>query len=189
MAAQQSPLCLPAFCPLLSLVIAALGLTAHAARPRPQPLRHSARAAARPTLEATLARLPLTFEANQGQTSPQVNFLARSPGYTLFLTAGEAVLSLPQRTHRAGNSGGVEEWKSGRTPDRLHSSTLPLLRSTAPSASSASSAVSASGPETLRLGLVGSNRQAKVSGVGELPGRSHYYVGRDPRAWRTNVAH
>jgi hypothetical protein len=38
--------------------------------------------------------LPLFFEPNQGQTAPQVKFLARGPGYSLFLTADEAVLRL-----------------------------------------------------------------------------------------------
>jgi hypothetical protein len=37
-------------------------------------------------------RLPLAFEANQGQTGPRVKFLARGPGYTLFLAPTEAVL-------------------------------------------------------------------------------------------------
>src|SRR5438477_1213201 len=39
-------------------------------------------------------QIPLSFEANQGQTDPQVNFLARGSGYGLFLTPTEAVLSL-----------------------------------------------------------------------------------------------
>ena len=38
--------------------------------------------------------LPLSFEANQGQTDPRVKFLARGGGYTLFLTNSEAVLAL-----------------------------------------------------------------------------------------------
>src|SRR5260370_5570998 len=46
-----------------------------------------------PTLQ-NFARTPLTFEANQGQTDAQVQYLARGPGYTLFLTAAEAVLAL-----------------------------------------------------------------------------------------------
>jgi len=40
------------------------------------------------------ANLPLSFEANQGQTDARVRFLARGQGYTLFLTAEEAVLAL-----------------------------------------------------------------------------------------------
>ena len=38
--------------------------------------------------------LPMFFEPNQGQTDPQVKFLARGAGYGLFLTADEAVLEL-----------------------------------------------------------------------------------------------
>jgi hypothetical protein len=38
--------------------------------------------------------LPMFFEPNQGQTAPQVKFLARGSGYGLFLTSDEAVLQL-----------------------------------------------------------------------------------------------
>ena len=41
-------------------------------------------------------QLPLTFEANQGQTDAQVRFLARGPGYALFLNDTEADLHLHQ---------------------------------------------------------------------------------------------
>jgi hypothetical protein len=37
---------------------------------------------------------PLSFEANRGQTHPEVQFLARGRGYTIFLTSSGAVLSL-----------------------------------------------------------------------------------------------
>lgn len=40
------------------------------------------------------ATLPLTFESNLGQTDPSVDFLARGLGYTLFVSADRAVLSL-----------------------------------------------------------------------------------------------
>jgi hypothetical protein len=52
---------------------------------------------------ASYARLPLSFELNQGQTDPQVKFLARGAGYTLFLASDEAVLTLqPSATAAAG---------------------------------------------------------------------------------------
>ena len=41
-------------------------------------------------------QLPLTFEVNQGQTDDRVDFLARGPGYNIFLTATEAVFALPR---------------------------------------------------------------------------------------------
>ncbi len=50
--------------------------------------------AARKALPSTFLSLPLFFEPNQGQTAPQVKFLARGAGYGLFLTADEAVLRL-----------------------------------------------------------------------------------------------
>ncbi len=43
---------------------------------------------------AIYSKLPLSFEANQGQTSSQVKFLSRGNGYTAFLTAGGITLSL-----------------------------------------------------------------------------------------------
>jgi hypothetical protein len=39
-------------------------------------------------------QLPLSFEANQGQTSASVDFLSRGDGYALFLQPTQAVLSL-----------------------------------------------------------------------------------------------
>src|ERR1700719_53496 len=38
-------------------------------------------------------KLPLSFEPNQGQTDARVKFLARASGYTLFVTAEEAVFA------------------------------------------------------------------------------------------------
>ena len=39
-------------------------------------------------------KLPLSFEANHGQTDARVKFLSRTSGYSLFLTGNEAVLTL-----------------------------------------------------------------------------------------------
>src|SRR5256884_3108009 len=39
-------------------------------------------------------KLPLHFEANRGQTDKAVRFVSRGPGYSVYLTAGEAVLVL-----------------------------------------------------------------------------------------------
>jgi uncharacterized repeat protein (TIGR01451 family) len=50
--------------------------------------------AQRAAIDAAYGRLPLHFEANQGQVDPAVQFLARGSGYTLFLTPEEAVLRL-----------------------------------------------------------------------------------------------
>ena len=46
---------------------------------------------------ARYARLALGFEPNRGQADRQVKFLARGPGYTLFLTRDGAALSVKSR--------------------------------------------------------------------------------------------
>src|SRR5207249_1140168 len=42
-------------------------------------------------------------------------------------------------------------------------------------------------PAVLRMQVVGANPAAQVSGLEELPGKSNYFIGNDPKKWRTNV--
>ena len=49
---------------------------------------------ANPRIVESYGKLPLSFEANEGQTDSQVKFISRGTGYSLFLTSTEAVLSL-----------------------------------------------------------------------------------------------
>ena len=53
-------------------------------------------------LKAGLLSLPLSFEANHGQTEPAVKFLSRGDGYVLFLTPDSAVFKLRQ-SHEASS--------------------------------------------------------------------------------------
>src|SRR5690349_19124356 len=48
-----------------------------------------------------VGQTPLSFEPNQGQTDPNVKFLARGAGYALFLTDHEAVLKLQHFSRKA----------------------------------------------------------------------------------------
>src|SRR5437879_12199418 len=57
--------------------------------------------ATKPQVLAAYGKLPLSFEANQGQADPQVKFLSRGSGYTLFLTSTEAVLTLTKAAANA----------------------------------------------------------------------------------------
>src|SRR5438874_1751020 len=81
-----------------------------------QPVRRSRRQSARPlALElledrcllaaglSSYGQVPLAFEANQGQTDAQVDYVARGSGYALFLTPGGATLSLQQVASDAGS--------------------------------------------------------------------------------------
>src|SRR6266478_1725867 len=73
----------------------------------PQPLAAS-------VASAQIFGLPMQFEKNAGQTDSQVEFLARGPGYTLFLTPTQAVFSL-----RAVKRSTAEKKRPGRHERRL----------------------------------------------------------------------
>jgi hypothetical protein len=122
--------------------------------PQPDP-------AARGKIVQSYGKLPLTFEANQGQTDARVKFLSRGSGYTLFLTGDEAVFSLR----------GSEARPSASTVgDRLNTKAV----------------VTKTGA-VLQMKLRNANRAAKVTSTDQLPGRSNYFIGNDPKKWRSNV--
>ena len=118
-----------------------------------------------PAIEAAYGKLPLSFEVNQGQSDPDVKFLSRGRGYTLFLTATEAVLSLssPQSEQRAQRT----------TPQSAVHNAQSEIRN----------------PQSvvLRMKLASANPSPQVSGLKELPGKSNYFLGNDPAKWSTNV--
>ncbi len=127
--------------------------------------------ATRARINASYAALPLAFEANEGQTDPQVKYLARGNGYTLFLTPADAVfafhsISAPQN-ERAG---------AGHA-SRVHETSRPWSRR----AEKNSTAV-------VRMKILGGNVQAKVAASGPLPGKINYFIGNDPKKWHTAVA-
>src|SRR5207244_13040744 len=57
-----------------------------------RPSTQDADPATRVRVGQAYGKLPLTFEANRGQTDASVQFLSRRSGYTLVLTSTEAVL-------------------------------------------------------------------------------------------------
>ncbi len=118
-----------------------------------------------PALKADVSsaygKLPISFEANVGQTDARVKFSARGKGYRVFLTGDEAVISLRSTapTSRLKRNGAAS---SGETAESLKVAAVHLK-------------------------LVGANTQAEVAGAEKLPGVSNYYIGNDPEQWRTNV--
>src|SRR5215213_6579912 len=80
----------------LGLVLVALAFAGATWSRSQQTVHHAAQpdAATKARLTEAYGQLPLSFEANVGQTDPQVDFISRGSGYTLFLTPGEAVLAL-----------------------------------------------------------------------------------------------
>jgi Beta-propeller repeat len=90
-------------------------------------------------VEAAYGKLPLSFEANRGQTDGQVKFLSRGHGYGLYLTETETVLKLRDES------------------------------------------------SALRMKLLGANPRPQVAGVDQLPGKTNYFIGNDPKKWRKDI--
>jgi hypothetical protein len=155
-----------------------------------------------PKLVASYGKLPLSFEVNQGQVDPQVKFLSRGQGYTLFLTGDEAVLAL-------GKPSGVRK-KLSAFSSQLSANRIPGSQSWNPiegggkllALPGRSQRTTDHGPRTtpliqnpkskienefVRLRLVGANPNAEVVGSDDLPGKANYFIGNDPKKWRTNV--
>ncbi|MCZ6491454.1 MAG: SBBP repeat-containing protein [Acidobacteria bacterium] len=118
-------------------------------------------------IPTAFGKLPLSFEIyfeqNLGQTDSRVRFLSRGRGYTLFLNSTEAVLAL--------NRGG------DRSPDLSVREHRPQAGMPAPPSA------------VLRMKLIGANENPDVNGLEELPGKSNYFIGNDPKRWRSNVPH
>ena len=84
--------CVAAVLLAIIAVMTYAGLRMHRGRGPVKPVaavsRNSPAVAAKKTgrVRASLEALPLAFEANQGQTDPQVKYMARGNGYTVYLT-------------------------------------------------------------------------------------------------------
>src|SRR5580658_10436750 len=114
-------------------------------------------------IAAGAIKMPLFFEANEGQTDPNVRFLTRSGGYTMFLTPTETVLV-------EGKNGIVSGDKFGKTPTAFQADARNAKQS------------------VLRMELLGANAAPEFQGLQELPGKVNYLIGKDQAAWHTNVA-
>ncbi|MFO0984366.1 MAG: hypothetical protein U1E76_22015 [Planctomycetota bacterium] len=107
-----------------------------------------------------LDNLPISFIENRGQVDERVRFYARRSGWTAFFTDDAFVL---ERTRR-----------EGKTAVR----SKPEEPSTPPEAIAGASVF---------LTFEGASRNVVVDGIDPVPGRYHYFLGKDTSRWRTNV--
>ena len=111
-------------------------------------------------------KLPLNFEVNRGQTDSRVKFISRSQGNSLFLTDTEMILTLSRHfssvTRRTDL---VSSTKMTETIENKWDTT----------------------PAVLRVKLLTANPEPQVEGQEELPGKSNYFIGKDPVKWRINI--
>ena len=151
------------FSQILSL-IAASASVCYGVSPAAPPPKDSKLEKAR--IERNYGNLPLSFEANRGQSAPEVKFLSRGSGYSLFLTDTAAILSLA---------------KSGST--RTPSPTAP--HASAPKTQPTREADRKI--DFIRMELSGASRDAYAAGTDQLSGTANYFLGNDPAQWRTGA--
>ncbi len=120
--------------------------------------------AAKARLVGSYGKLPLSFELNQGQTSKEVKFLTRGPGYTLFLTGQDALLSLSSPKVEVRGGSGRQGHSPAATAEKREITT-----------------------NVLRMTLLNASQAAEPTGVDELPGKVNYFIGSDPKKWRSNI--
>ena len=112
--------------------------------------------ATRATVEQMMLALPLRFEENAGSFDPSVKYLARAPGYTLYLTLGESILTLPQKAKKRP--------APGRGKERFSPPTKASV---------------------LRVRLEGANDSPSLRGENKLAAPTSYLLGNDPAKWST----
>jgi hypothetical protein len=150
------------------VLVCALGTQSDRSLPRDHGLTVTPQRAGIETCYAvskTSQSLATGFELNQGQTDARVRFVARGAGYSLFLTPSEAVLALNPTV------------SFDRDGKRRHAGPRELQEP----------APSDKPPVAFRMELPGASREAEMEGIEELPTKSNYFIGNDPRKWRTGV--
>ena len=115
-------------------------------------------------VSSRLEALPLAFEPNVGQTDPQVKYMARGNGYTVFLTENETVFALTGSSSSASTP-------TKRLGARLAAESRVQVRHTA----------------NVGMRLVGANSNPHFVASDELPGILNYYVGPDSKKWREGI--
>jgi hypothetical protein len=108
-------------------------------------------------------RPPLRFEINEGQSDPQVRFTARERDGAVFLTSAGATLQITKPL-----------------PSPHPKPALPKLTYNLEEMNFESSFV--------RLKTVGANPYPRMIGLERLPGVTNYFIGNDPKRWRSGVA-
>ena len=90
---------------------------------------------------------PISFEPNEGQADDAVKFMARGPGYTLYLTHEGVRFSFERSESRPGSESNA----------------------------------------SLSVKFVGANVVPQLAASDELPTMSSYFLGSDPKKWRTGI--
>ena len=153
-----------------------------------QRARESAPHALTARAQKSFLQLPLSFEpAPERAGHVASSFFARGPGYTLSLGPAGAVLSIADGERPRGSATVNSPLPFTRSSRLLGDLQTGRPSTAAPRNDEGAREAERSSPELVRLELIGANATAPAEGLDPLPGKSNYFTGNDPKAWRTNV--
>jgi hypothetical protein len=121
---------------------------------------------ARVRVSEAYGKLPLSFEANRGQTNSKAAFIARGRGYNLFLASGEAVLALGKPLTQEAS----EQKMFGRIAAKASTGKAPRAQATALAQA------------VIRMQVRRANAAVVPKGLDELSGRVNYSLATTPNA-------
>ena len=118
--------------------------------------------------------LPLSFEPNEGQSDPTVKFVSHGAGYTVSLTGNEAIITLAVPDEADRVLAKMDQHVRKRFEARRFYRLSPRFHHNQKS-------------QAIRVTMEGSNGSARLVPIDHLPGTSNYFIGRDPKKWRTGI--
>jgi uncharacterized protein DUF4214/beta-propeller repeat-containing protein/all-beta uncharacterized protein/parallel beta helix pectate lyase-like protein len=148
--------------------------------PKTSPRGGAQRHSKQTLIEEAYRHRPLSFEINQGQAAPEVEYLSRGEHHDFSLRANEAVFKLQPETPAS------RAHRTLASPPQDHSRYIKNLR-TVLSYPFTIEASRPAAPVEMRLKFLGANHDSGISGIDELPGKVNYLVGNDTGNQPTGV--
>src|SRR5262247_3192902 len=102
-------------------------------------------------------KLPLSFEINRGQARAPIRFLSTGGNYSILLSPNEVALNLNGAELSRNCESGVLSPQTAQTRS------------------------------TISMKFINANSSPQIEGMDELPGKSNYLIGSDPKKWRTGI--
>jgi len=156
-----------------AILVAAPAKTASPAS-RAQMAAPAAKPAADSRVKAMYSALPLGFEANEGQSSPEVKYLARGNGYRLFLTSSHAVMTVNGKGRYSEVLDAIMDKRRGPAAMMAHMKERARQRGVQSMA-------------TLQMDLMTPNAHPQLVADDLQPGKVNYFIGRDRSKWHSNI--
>lgn len=136
----------------------------HAAHPA---LSSSAPSSHHAEILSSYGKLPIGFEANNGQTDRSVQYLAHNGPVSVFLTSDGAVISMSRQDSMPGRSKGAVDPR-------------PMLRMQARDSHAVHTFA-------FKVSFEGSAKHSRLVATDRLPGTTNYLIGNDRAKWHTGI--